>query len=234
MLVLASFKSGEDMERFFTLAKDNKESFRSVEKWVGQTMLFERIAWLRIQGIPLHLLDNSIINMIGGKFGKIIQEGQHGEWDSDLSYDYVGILVSEVKRIQEEVVVQWRGRRYRVWVEEEIGEWEPEFLGKDRGVEVTAVNRSQSPVPECQTGSNPVVALEGAMLSEGNKESSQNDVVDDINYKEDPKIIGEAIGYDSVDLANFGVSFKESFLTSSEGKLPCNKRNKGWKKGGRC
>ncbi|MFS7978774.1 hypothetical protein Hanom_Chr10g00919401 [Helianthus anomalus] len=146
MLVLVSFKSSEDMERFFTISKEKRDTFRSVEKWVGQTMLFERIAWLRIQGIPLHLLDNSIINMIGEKFGKIIQEGQHGEWDSDLSYDYVGILVSEVKRIQEEVVVQWRGRRYRVWVEEEIGEWEPDFLGKDRGVpeSVTGTGTSDS------------------------------------------------------------------------------------------
>ncbi|KAJ0600726.1 hypothetical protein HanIR_Chr03g0120451 [Helianthus annuus] len=133
--IMVSFNCSEEVDRFCLLSKDKSEIFQSVEKWSGQSLPFERIAWLRIQGIPLHLLQNEVLNGIGEKFGKIIQGGKHGVWDSDLSYDYVGVLVSEGKRIQEEVVIQWKGRRYRVWVEEHIGDWEPEFLSKNSGVE---------------------------------------------------------------------------------------------------
>ncbi|KAJ0575090.1 putative RNA-directed DNA polymerase [Helianthus annuus] len=135
--IMVSFNSSEEMDRFCLLASEKGEKFQSVEKWIGQTLPFERLAWLRIQGIPLHLLENEVINGIGGKFGKVIKGGQHGIWDSDLSYDYVGVLVSEGKRIQEEVIIQWKGRRYRVWVEEQIGDWEQDFLGIDKGVEVS-------------------------------------------------------------------------------------------------
>ncbi|KAM0018385.1 hypothetical protein Hdeb2414_s0026g00673531 [Helianthus debilis subsp. tardiflorus] len=133
MFLLVSFKSGDEVERFSLLSKERKDVFLSVEKWVGQTLPFERIAWLRIQGIPIHLLDNSVINRIGEKFGKIVQVGQHDVWDSDLSYDYIGVLVAEGKRIQEEVVVQWKGRRYRVWVAEEVGDLETRFSGEGEG-----------------------------------------------------------------------------------------------------
>ncbi|KAJ0850978.1 hypothetical protein HanPSC8_Chr13g0587011 [Helianthus annuus] len=142
--IMVSFNSGVEVDRFCLLANEKRDKFQSVDKWTGQTLRFERLAWLRIQGIPLHLLENEVINGIGGKFGKVIKGAQHGKWDSDLSYDYVGVLVSEGKRIQEEVIIQWKGCRYRVWVEEQIGDWEPEFLGKGREVETPQINIGHS------------------------------------------------------------------------------------------
>ncbi|KAM0019885.1 putative RNA-binding domain superfamily [Helianthus debilis subsp. tardiflorus] len=105
MSVIVSFPSGKDAEQFITLAKEKRDIFSSVGMWVGQSLPFERIAWLRIHGIPLHLLDNDVINRVGECFGKLIQVGQHDCWDSNLSYDYIGVLIDEGKRIHEAIVL---------------------------------------------------------------------------------------------------------------------------------
>ncbi|KAJ0544828.1 hypothetical protein HanIR_Chr08g0342791 [Helianthus annuus] len=140
MYVLASFNSVKKVENFLILSKEKGETFQSAEKWSNQTLPFERIAWLRIQGIPLHLLDNVVINQVGEMFGKVVKGGMHDDRDADLSFDYIGVLVAEGKRIQEEVVLQWKGRRYRVWVAEEVGDWVPDFLIKDKREESSKVN----------------------------------------------------------------------------------------------
>ncbi|KAM0050099.1 hypothetical protein Hdeb2414_s0008g00293701 [Helianthus debilis subsp. tardiflorus] len=150
MYVLVSFSSLEEVESFLVLSKEKGEMFHSTEKWIGQSLPFERIAWLRVQGIPLHLLDNSVINQVEERFGKIVQGGLHDDRDSDLSFDYVGVLVAEGKRIQEEVVLQWKGRRFRVWVEEEVGDWVPDLLTKEKRVESITENINEDQVVEGQ------------------------------------------------------------------------------------
>ncbi|MFS8013411.1 hypothetical protein Hanom_Chr14g01332641 [Helianthus anomalus] len=142
MCLLISFNNNEEFERFSVMSKEKGEVFQSVEKWAGQTLSFERIAWLRVQGIPLHLVENGVINRIGERFGKVVKGGMHEASDADLSYDYVGVLVLEGKRIQEEVVLQWKGRKYRAWVAEEIGDWVPDFLSMDGGVETVRINHT--------------------------------------------------------------------------------------------
>ncbi|KAM0025897.1 hypothetical protein Hdeb2414_s0021g00580091 [Helianthus debilis subsp. tardiflorus] len=233
MFILVSFKSGDDVDKFCLLSKDKKDVFQSVEKWVGQTLPFERIAWLRIQGIPLHLIDNSVINRIGESFGKIVQAGHHEVWDSDLSYDYVGVLVSEGKRIQEEVVVQWKGRKYRVWVEEHIGDWEPDFLGKERGVDVAPVGRSQSSSPEKLPVPRSSGDLEGTIDSGVNLESSHNVLKDCMADKEGSKINGVMEVGDKETVGIFGESFLETNLLGNMKKISQKQGSKKLKKGGK-
>ncbi|KAF5765351.1 hypothetical protein HanXRQr2_Chr15g0702771 [Helianthus annuus] len=233
MFILVAFKCGEDVERFSLLSKERKDIFQSVEKWVGQSLPFERIAWLRIQGIPIHLLDNSVINRIGETFGKVVQVGQHEVWDSDLSYDYVGVLVAEGKRIQEEVVVQWKGRRYRVWVAEEVGDWEPDFLVKDRGVEVTPVNRPQSPSSEKHSSSESAGSMEGPSFSGGVMEGSQNIHFDNTKIKEVSKRIEESVALEKETGNYCHVPLVESYLFENIGKIPIKKASNRTKKGGR-
>ncbi|MFS7943715.1 hypothetical protein Hanom_Chr06g00503501 [Helianthus anomalus] len=110
--------------------------------------------------------------MIGESFGKLVQVGQHGEWDSDLSYNYVGVLVSEGKRIHggcamEGTEIESMGGRGS----RRLGTG---VLGKERSEEVAPVNRSQSLMPEKQTFSNSDEVMEGTIFSGGNKESFQS------------------------------------------------------------
>ncbi|KAF5767451.1 putative RNA-binding domain superfamily [Helianthus annuus] len=233
MFIMVSFPSGEEMERFVRLAKEKVDIFQSVEKWAGQTLPFERVVWLRVQGIPLHLLDNVVINRIGESFGKVVQCGQHDERDSDLSYDYVGVLVSEGRKIVEEVIIQWKGRRYRVWVAEETGDWDTEFLAKDKEEGVPPVNRNQSQASENTV--NPVenVFMEGPEIVEGNKEGE--DYVHNQNIRDEDvsDFNNQSVGVNMEGFENFAGVSKEVNELVGNGLFTANKDKIVFKKVGR-
>ncbi|KAJ0560871.1 putative RNA recognition motif domain, nucleotide-binding alpha-beta plait domain superfamily [Helianthus annuus] len=46
--------------------------FSSLDNWSGQSLPFERLAWVRVQGVPIHLAENSVFDSIAGQFGKIV------------------------------------------------------------------------------------------------------------------------------------------------------------------
>ncbi|KAM0008040.1 hypothetical protein Hdeb2414_s0124g00804571 [Helianthus debilis subsp. tardiflorus] len=78
-------------------------------------------------GIRLHLLSGEVIEAVGNVFGKVIHRASRSDEDINLSYDYIGVLVGEGKRIGEEVKLSWNDRKFLFWVSEESGEWVPEF-----------------------------------------------------------------------------------------------------------
>ncbi|KAI3726469.1 hypothetical protein L1987_66266 [Smallanthus sonchifolius] len=68
---------------------------------------------------------------IGGLFGKILKRAQLQITDDDLSYEYVGVLVGDGRRVEEEVTVLWQKKKFKVWVLEDAGVWVPDFLCRD-------------------------------------------------------------------------------------------------------
>ncbi|KAJ0788679.1 putative RNA recognition motif domain, nucleotide-binding alpha-beta plait domain superfamily [Helianthus annuus] len=125
--VMVSFDDAETVVAVREAAKLVVGKFSMISIWEGQTLGFERLAWLKVQGIPLHLLSNEVIDAVGGVFGKVVHKANRSERDHDLSFEYVGVLVGDGKRVSEEVVLNWKDRRFRVWVMEELGGWMPEF-----------------------------------------------------------------------------------------------------------
>ncbi|KAM0065069.1 hypothetical protein Hdeb2414_s0003g00110471 [Helianthus debilis subsp. tardiflorus] len=238
--IMVSFKSGEEVERFCSLAKEMGDRFQSVDKWSGQTLSLERLSWLRIQGIPLHLLDNEVINRIGESFGKVFHGGRHDKWDSDLSYDYVGVLVSEGRRIQEEVILQWKGRRYRIWVEEQNGDWEPDFSGKERGVEQgpTSNQVSQSSEKGMQNltgildGGVQVDDLERPQILQVIKERFLDDQTGMVEKDSFAKNMEEHMGVFKESHVGLGEVFKGRKLAESDTGPTVKKRRNVTKKGG--
>ncbi|KAF5798664.1 hypothetical protein HanXRQr2_Chr07g0295561 [Helianthus annuus] len=182
MYLLVSFNSSEEVEKFLALSKENGEMFQTAEKWTGQTLPFERIAWLRIQGIPLHLLDRAVINLIGERFGLVVKGDIHDGGDTDLSYDYIGILVAEGKRIQEEVVLQWKGRRYRVWVTEEVGDWFSDAMAKEKRVETTKVNNRDDQADEEKMSESPSHVRRSGDLTPVNRKVATDSVSPQIAF----------------------------------------------------
>ncbi|KAM0010437.1 putative nucleotide-binding alpha-beta plait domain superfamily, RNA-binding domain superfamily [Helianthus debilis subsp. tardiflorus] len=81
--------------------------FSSLDPWVGQSLSFERLAWIKIIGVPLHLASNNTFNHIAGLFGKIIHGSQVEAEDGNLSVSLVGVLVGEGGRIYEQVNLCW-------------------------------------------------------------------------------------------------------------------------------
>ncbi|KAF5796636.1 hypothetical protein HanXRQr2_Chr08g0354041 [Helianthus annuus] len=125
--VMVSFDDAETVVAVREAAKSVVGKFSMISIWEGQMLGFERLAWLKVQGIPLHLLSNEVIDAVGGVFSKVVHKANRSERDHDLSFEYVGVLVGDGKRVSEEVVLNWKDRKFRVWVMEELGEWMPEF-----------------------------------------------------------------------------------------------------------
>ncbi|KAJ0680849.1 hypothetical protein HanPI659440_Chr16g0628971 [Helianthus annuus] len=128
-------------ENVRALAQTRLDYFDKVHMWEGQSMYFERIAWLRIQGVPLNILNNKVLDTIGGMFGKVLHKADISISDKDLSFEYVGVLVGDGRCINVDAIVNWQDKKFHVWVMEEVGEWRPDFLeekvnpSQDVGVE---------------------------------------------------------------------------------------------------
>ncbi|KAF5782462.1 hypothetical protein HanXRQr2_Chr11g0496151 [Helianthus annuus] len=88
--------------------------FSSVDLWEGQIFGFERLAWIKIVGVPFHLLSSQVINAIGSSVGKVVHTPNKSDDDDDLSYDYIGVLVGDGKRIDEEITVAWSDKKFNV------------------------------------------------------------------------------------------------------------------------
>ncbi|KAJ0935199.1 putative RNA recognition motif domain, nucleotide-binding alpha-beta plait domain superfamily [Helianthus annuus] len=125
--VLVSFEDNSMAISFLEAAREVLGRFSSLDLWQGQTFSFDRLVRIKLVGFPLHLLTKEVIDSVGSAFGKIVHRAVRSDSDDDLSYDYVGVLVGDGKRICEEVKLSWRDRKFSIWVSEESGEWVPEF-----------------------------------------------------------------------------------------------------------
>ncbi|KAJ0626441.1 putative RNA recognition motif domain, nucleotide-binding alpha-beta plait domain superfamily [Helianthus annuus] len=103
--------------------------FTKLDPWCGQTLPLERVAWLKLNGIPLHLFDADVMGLVGGLFGKVLHVPKYFEEDQDLSYSCVGVLVGTADPISEGVSLRWKNRSFRIWVEEDSKPWVPDCLG---------------------------------------------------------------------------------------------------------
>ncbi|KAF5769330.1 hypothetical protein HanRHA438_Chr14g0657581 [Helianthus annuus] len=100
--------------------------FSRLDPWRGQTLPLERVAWLKMSGIPLHLFDSE-----------------------DLSVSKVGVLVGSSNRIKEEASLRWRDRTFRVWVEEDQEIWVPDCFDRDDCSEESEMKSSETTPVDC-------------------------------------------------------------------------------------
>ncbi|KAJ0877858.1 putative RNA recognition motif domain, nucleotide-binding alpha-beta plait domain superfamily [Helianthus annuus] len=157
LTILISFLDKSAARRFLDAKNLWEPWFTKLEAWRGQSLHLERVAWLKLSGIPLHLLDTDFLSQIGALFGKVLHVPKGLEEEQDLSVCRVGILAGEANRINEVVKVKWKNRLFRTWVEEELDDWIPDCLG----VPIRAFSDISSPM-----ASSPVIGNSFA----GNKE----------------------------------------------------------------
>ncbi|KAJ0826227.1 putative RNA-directed DNA polymerase [Helianthus annuus] len=105
--------------------------FSPIDRWSGQSLPFERIAWLKVVGVPIHLAADEMYDSVARKFGKIVHGSHRMPEDVDLSSICIGILRGDGVRVAEEVVLTWKDKRFKVWVEEVSEEWLPECLEEE-------------------------------------------------------------------------------------------------------
>ncbi|KAJ0698746.1 hypothetical protein HanRHA438_Chr10g0430821 [Helianthus annuus] len=105
--------------------------FLKLDAWRGQCLSMERVVWLKLVGIPLHLLEPDVLLLVGELFGKVLHIPKDLSSDPNLSVCKVGILVGEYRKISDSVVMKWKDRSFRIWVEEEQEDWIPDCLDQE-------------------------------------------------------------------------------------------------------
>ncbi|MFS7903174.1 hypothetical protein Hanom_Chr01g00020881 [Helianthus anomalus] len=111
------------------------EWFSTLDVWVGQSLAYERIAWLKIHGFPIHLTRKDTFDAIGGHFGTLVHDSQLQSNDNDLCVDFVGVIVGGGNTIKEELTLEWSNKNFKVWIAEEIDNWIPDCIEEEDGVD---------------------------------------------------------------------------------------------------
>ncbi|KAI3751183.1 hypothetical protein L2E82_22229 [Cichorium intybus] len=99
--------------------------FESMNLWVGQDFSYGRIAWIKIEGVPLHIWDGPVFYQIGESFGKIAMPSESSWMDDDISAGYACILVQSNAKIEDEILITWFKKCYKIRVSEESRSWYP-------------------------------------------------------------------------------------------------------------
>ncbi|KAM0048637.1 putative RNA recognition motif domain, nucleotide-binding alpha-beta plait domain superfamily [Helianthus debilis subsp. tardiflorus] len=162
--------------------------FSRFHVWNGEDLPLDRVATLRITGVPVQLRDNSTFDRIGNLFGRVVQESMFSWLESDNSDSLVKVLVPLGKRIEESVVLQWKNRRSVIWVSETTEVWKPDLDGEstpaDSGSESDNSddeNQMMDDVEEGEIRSDGMSA--GDRSDNGNDESLEDDKVTSTDYK---------------------------------------------------
>ncbi|KAM0031729.1 hypothetical protein Hdeb2414_s0017g00512321 [Helianthus debilis subsp. tardiflorus] len=149
LLMMLSFKDRSTANDFVATAGELWGSiFSGVKIWYGEDIPFDRVAILRIHGVPFQLRDNSLFDQIGSIFGEVVKPSEFS-WESIInSGSKCGVLTKIGNRIEDQVVINWKNKHYQVWVLEEPVHWEPDF-DFVRLVEASEFKDNSSVMPEC-------------------------------------------------------------------------------------
>ncbi|KAJ0451857.1 hypothetical protein HanRHA438_Chr15g0714711 [Helianthus annuus] len=160
--IIISFKDESSSASFLNARVVWGPWFSKLEAWKGQSLSLERVAWLNVQGIPLHLVEEGVFNLIGEMFGKVLYVPKRINEELNLSMVRVGVLAGEAQHINEPVSLSWKDIMFRVWVEEEKEAWQPDCLGSSSDTGVSS--DSGSPVMSSPIG---VVPEEEVQVNDG-------------------------------------------------------------------
>ncbi|KAL4566368.1 hypothetical protein LXL04_030483 [Taraxacum kok-saghyz] len=109
--------------------KANEERWKEHLKWVSwgdQTLQkFDRVAWIRIVGLPLHMWGTVNFEAITKELGKIIAPFDTLPARVALSCAKIGILTERKTRINEEVRVVFGGKSMNIGITEFDEDWWP-------------------------------------------------------------------------------------------------------------
>ncbi|KAJ0548640.1 hypothetical protein HanOQP8_Chr08g0301321 [Helianthus annuus] len=112
--LLLKFEDDDSYVKFMLDHQTWKDWFFSLDPWNCQSLPFERLAWVKIQGVPMHLADNDVLNNIAKHFGKIVRGSQLEAGDCNLSVSWIGLLVGDGNRIHGHVTLRWKNKQFHV------------------------------------------------------------------------------------------------------------------------
>ncbi|MFS7966445.1 hypothetical protein Hanom_Chr09g00773831 [Helianthus anomalus] len=147
--VLISFLNNKEADDFLRLKVETwEQSFSRHSVWEGVPPLFNRVAWIKVLGVPVSLWDRHIIKKIEERCGRLLVKSEASAEDGNLAEDRLAVLVKSRKRISEEFSLTWKDQTIKVWVEEISGQWCPPFLNKESSEDVEVLSESYEEMSE--------------------------------------------------------------------------------------
>ncbi|KAI3496778.1 hypothetical protein L1887_39153 [Cichorium endivia] len=118
-LVLAlEFSLAKNESNFLSEVANWKDWFKWLKMGENQKIQYERVAWLKIVGLPIPLWDEKNFSIIAAKFGMVINPFDFILNRDDWSMGKVGILTSRKKWINEEITVMANNENFQIGVVE--------------------------------------------------------------------------------------------------------------------
>ncbi|KAM0006888.1 hypothetical protein Hdeb2414_s0157g00817101 [Helianthus debilis subsp. tardiflorus] len=142
------FEDESDASEFILNMNLWKEWFETMDVWSGQTLAYERIAWLKFYGVPLHLAENKVFNDVASLYGKVVKGSHLCTEDWDLSSSCVGVLVDAGTSIVGSATLVWKKKKFRIWIKEEQEDWVPDCMFEDVWPSSFSAHNSESKTDE--------------------------------------------------------------------------------------
>ncbi|KAJ0454207.1 putative RNA recognition motif domain, nucleotide-binding alpha-beta plait domain superfamily [Helianthus annuus] len=111
-----------------TYKKQIEEFFTQVIFWKEDMVRYERLAWIRVCGVPISLRKKETFNAIGGYLGKVVKEADATTEDNNLTSAHLGVIVNTGKVFNDEILAQYKTTTFKCWVSEVSGNWAPKFV----------------------------------------------------------------------------------------------------------
>ncbi|KAG8491579.1 hypothetical protein CXB51_014853 [Gossypium anomalum] len=119
-----------------------KEFFINIEPWSERLVFSERITWIEVSGVPMHYWNYETFKRIAGKWGNLVSMGENLLGTNNFEKVEMLISISQVKKIDEIVLLEVGDVRFLVSVREES---EPTFgVEPEKGLDGTRIVSSES------------------------------------------------------------------------------------------
>ncbi|KAI3796763.1 hypothetical protein L1987_39448 [Smallanthus sonchifolius] len=93
---------------------DHELIFKELAIWESQDVSFDRIAWVQVHEVPLQLWEGNTFDRIGQLLNKVVEFSPASNKTGNLSFNEIGILVSNPLRISTNMNLEWGGKPYPV------------------------------------------------------------------------------------------------------------------------
>ncbi|KAI3501185.1 hypothetical protein L1887_29047 [Cichorium endivia] len=99
--------------------------FKWLKLGISQEVDFDRLAWVRLHGLPIHLRSLENITSVVGSIGKVLEVGGYNWATADLTTSTARILTTSKLLINDVVNCAYNGKMYKVGVVECAEAWDP-------------------------------------------------------------------------------------------------------------
>ncbi|KAK5818716.1 hypothetical protein PVK06_023660 [Gossypium arboreum] len=157
-----------------------KEFFINIVPWLEILVFFERITWIEVSGVPMHCWNYEMFKRIAGKWGNLVSIGENVLGTNNFEKVEMLISISQVKKIDEMVLLEVGDVRFPVSVRE-VG-WSEDIKNN-----VLKKPSNQAVVDESVLESEPTFGVEPEKGLDGTRivssESIMENAIENVNRK---------------------------------------------------